>query len=124
MFKPTFEVAPPEVILANCKKYGVDPSKLHELDKMWLKFVAYRYAPIKNKRPWREHEIWKLNVGPHLNRYPYPPGVEYKSPEFVRILHARYAARRRSAATGEPLFIEGYHNIDTYKPLKCTKRRP
>lgn len=120
MFKRHNEPCTPEEILANCERYGLDPNTLDELPLFWRNLVIYKHRKTGRSRV--HHRPWELNCKPGTGRYPYPPGIERDSPEFHRIRRARYLARRRASRTGQPLFLEGFHNLDTYVPVLSTKR--
>jgi hypothetical protein len=107
----------PEDIVRHCKRYGVDPSQLHTIDDHWFTVITTKKAPHPRPRP-----NWTYSIDPIHNRYPMPPGVETFSPEYYRLMRRRQSARRRTNKLGVPLFIEGYHDLDTYVPKKDTKR--
>ena len=109
----------PEDILARCKRYGIDPAKIHELDRYWYTCLVTKMPPVANPKP---HPYWHYNRGEHLDRYPMPPGVERGSTEWWRLMGSRARARRKHHRTGCPLFIEGYHDLDTYTPKSDPKR--
>lgn len=109
--------ATPEKILERCKRYNIDPSKLHELSDGWYSMIAFDKPRRVRKVP-----VWRYAVQPEKGRFPYPPGVETFSPEYYRLMNERKWARQRSIRTGVPLFIEGYHDLETYVPKLSTKR--
>lgn len=119
-------------IRERCDRLGIPLEEIPNLNDYWLNRIAYGHvnmpsqltAPIKG---WRQRVFEQVQFGltyENLAFAPYPPGVEFYSPEYIRIMNRRQTDRQNAKRGNMPLVIEGFTNLSTYKPIYSPIRPP
>lgn len=114
-----------EEIAERCARLGIPLEEIPHLNDFWLGRIAYGSLrmPSHHISPalgWRKKVFEDVKFGltyENLAFTPYPPGVEFYSPEYIRIMNRRQTDRQWIKQGHMPIFIEGFTNLDTYKPI-------
>lgn len=112
-------------IKERCARLGIPLEDIPHLNDYWLGRIAYGSIRVPSTNApaslgWRQKVFEQVKFGMTYENVafaPYPPGVEFYSPEYIRIMNRRQTDRQWMKRGIMPIFIEGFTNLDTYKPI-------